>query len=75
MDAWNENAKCPKCHSEGIATTYVSKHAASSVVANHMSTSEGYRNAYMTEHMRRWCRRCGFTWPERPLDAKEATDE
>ena len=61
---YNPDATCPKCGGKKVTTNYAK-------YCGWMSTERFHcRLFWDKEHMHRCCSGCGYTWCERPLDAK-----
>ena len=66
LEPFAPDASCPKCGCETVAAVWHRKAVAGSPCMN------GSPDEYVTwEHMCRNCGRCGFGWPEMPLDGGE----
>ena len=61
MKDFDPKAKCPKCGHEEINTSYFEK-------TKWISVSDVSRTYYgeqvFEEHLKRYCTRCHFVWPE-----------
>lgn len=62
LTRFRDDAKCPKCAHPKTRTTFC---------AGRSSVSACLDSCGDTEHLHRDCKRCGFTWYERPLDAED----
>ncbi len=59
MPAFNAKAKCPKCGYEDIGARYRQQGE---------DTAYGMLYQSCSERIERYCRMCGFEWPEAPLE-------
>lgn len=60
LTTYREDAGCPKCGAQKARTAFCDG-------ASHGGCMD---HAGDTEHMHRTCKRCSYTWYERPLDAE-----
>lgn len=66
MEPYNPSATCPKCGHDDVNTAHHAK-------GKYMGTSrmaEHFKTSYPPENMWRSCRRCGFGWPQAPINAE-----
>ena len=61
MRKYNPKGVCIKCGGTDISSVY-----------HEDFTKCGWSNHFEGEHIHRHCRNCGYEWPEKPSDAKEA---
>ena len=63
LPPYDPAAKCPKCGSDDIGTSYVGRSDDEHAIWRNASPC-GLRGSETPEHLDRRCRRCRFGWPE-----------
>lgn len=66
LPPYNPDAKCPKCGGGEVDAMWCPADATSNV-SRRDAPDKDHLNVY-AEHMDRTCTRCGYAWPEAPMD-------
>lgn len=67
LQPFQENAKCPKCHSHKIGSEW--RRAFTGWDELLKSSPPKHEGRPLEEHLLRECSTCSYTWPEAPADA------